>query len=123
MNSFLIVPAGRSPSDAVQSVSGVGLLISSCSDAICGQAQPHSRVQNDVLQATLRCQSCLCRLRPSQRLARCINSKDITEFVEYLVDMLYLQQNIYLNELKIMAYYLSDDLSQENAHEDEIIEK
>ena len=63
------------------------------------------------------------KIEYDERLARCINSKDITEFVEYLVDMLYLQQNIYLNELKIMAYYLSDDLSQENAHEDEIIEK
>lgn len=44
-----------------------------------------------------------------QRLRRCINSKDAREFVEYLNDMIYQQQNIYLKEFDIMKYYLEED--------------
>ena len=42
-------------------------------------------------------------------LSHCINTKDITDFAEYLVHMIDLQQQAYLSEIETLVYYLEDD--------------
>lgn len=51
------------------------------------------------------------------RLARCINSRDISDFADYLVDMIDQQQQAYLNEVTTLAHYLDDDMAHSKVHE------
>ena len=79
-------------------------------------------IKNGYPTITFRAKS---KVEYDDRLARGINSKDITEFAQYLIDMIYLQQNAYLNEIETLKLYLEDDMQKENsinfeiAHTDE----
>ena len=68
-------------------------------------------IKNGYPTITFRAKS---KLEYDERLARGINSKDITEFAQYLIDMIYLQQNAYLNEIETLKLYLEDDMQKEN---------
>lgn len=69
-------------------------------------------IKNGYPTITFRAKS---KLEYDERLARGINSKDITEFAQYLIDMIYLQQNAYLNEIETLKLYLEDDMKKENS--------
>lgn len=56
-------------------------------------------------------------------LTKSINNKDISNFVEYLVKMIEMQQQAYLNEIETLKFYLDDEKQnqqiQENCFEEE----
>lgn len=54
-----------------------------------------------------------------ERLARGINTKDVSEFAEYVVKMIEMQQQAYLNEFETLSLYLEDDMEKEHSREGE----
>lgn len=53
------------------------------------------------------------------RLIKAINDKDITEYAEYLTEMVSMQQQAYLNEIETLIYYLEDELEGEKEREEQ----